>query len=163
MTTVSLGRKKNLSKTINQASKVMEPGDKAIIHEGIYHEQIMGGKSGLPDNPITYEGVDRDKVILRGSVTVKDWKKVGAVWFKVGLKPITRQNLFVMVDEKYKLKQVEQPHGMPEGSFCLEATVIILSGSLETLIQTLIMSWMFMNWISVSTQALGGAELPKNT
>ena len=106
--------------TINQASKVMEPGDKAIIHEGIYHEQIMGGKSGLPDAPITYEGVDRDKVILRGSVTVKDWKKVGLVWFKVGLKPITRQNLFVMVDEKHKLKQVEKPHGMPEGSFCLD-------------------------------------------
>ncbi len=107
-------------KTINQASKVMEPGDKAIIHEGIYHEQIMGGKSGLPDKPIVYEGTNRDKVILQGSVTVRDWKKVGQVWFMVGLKPITRKNLFVMVDEKYKLKQVEQPHGMPEGSFCLD-------------------------------------------
>ncbi len=107
-------------KTINHAAKVMEPGDKAIIHEGVYHEQIMGGKSGLPDAPITFEGVDRDKVVLRGSVTVKDWKKVGSVWFKVGLQPITRQNLFVMVDEKQKLKKVDQPQGMPEGSFCLD-------------------------------------------
>ena len=108
-------------KTINHASKILSPGDKAVIHEGIYHEQIMGGKSGLPDKPIVYEGTERDKVILRGSVTVKDWKKVGQVWFKVGLKPITRKNLFVMVDEKYKLKQVDQPHGMPEGSFCLDS------------------------------------------
>ena len=44
----------------------MEPGDKVIILEGIYHEQIMGGKSGLPDKPIVYEGTDRDKVILQG-------------------------------------------------------------------------------------------------
>jgi parallel beta-helix repeat protein len=106
--------------TINQASKMLEPGDKAIIHEGLYHEQIMGGKSGEPDKPIIYEGTDRDKVILRGSVTVKDWKKVGSVWFKVGLKPITRGNLFVMVDEKRKLKQVPTPQDMPEESFCLD-------------------------------------------
>ncbi len=108
-------------KTINQASKVMEPGDKVIIHEGTYHEQIMGGKSGLPDKPIVYEGTDRDKVILQGSVTVRDWKKVGDVWFKVGLNPITKGNVFVIVDEKYKLKQVKQPHGMPEGSYCLDS------------------------------------------
>jgi parallel beta-helix repeat protein len=99
----------------------MEPGDKVIILEGIYHEQIMGGKSGLPDKPIVYEGTDRDKVILRGSITVKDWKKVGDVWFKVGLRPITKRNAFVMIDNKLKLKQVEQPHGMPEGSFCLDS------------------------------------------
>ena len=108
-------------RTIEQVSKVMEPGDKAVIQEGIYHEQIMGGKSGLPNKPIVYEGTDRDKVILRGSVTVKDWKKVGDVWFKVGLRPITKRNAFVMIDNKLKLKQVEQPHGMPEGSFCLDS------------------------------------------
>jgi parallel beta-helix repeat protein len=107
-------------KSINQASRILKPGDKAIIHEGIYHEQIMGGNSGLLDKPITYEGVSRDKVILRGSVTVRDWKKVGAVWFKVGLKPITKKNVFVMVDEKIMLKQVASPQGMPEGSFCLD-------------------------------------------
>ena len=108
-------------RSISQASKLMKPGDKAIIHEGIYHEQIMGGQSGLPDKPIVYEGADRDRVILRGSVTATDWKKVGKVWFKVGLSPITRKNAFVMVDNKKKLKQVDQPQNMPEGAFCLDS------------------------------------------
>ncbi|MGC8660511.1 MAG: right-handed parallel beta-helix repeat-containing protein [Desulfomonilaceae bacterium] len=108
-------------RSIVQASKIMQPGDKALIHKGIYHEQIMGGKSGLPDSPITYEGVDRDTVILRGSVTVTDWKKVGKVWFKVGLKPITGRNAFVLVDDQQRLTRVEEPHNMPEGSFCLDS------------------------------------------
>lgn len=107
-------------KTIKRASEIMEAGDKALIHDGIYHEQIMGGKSGSPGKPIIYEGIDRDKVILRGSVTVKDWKKVGNVWFKVGLKPILKSTAFVMVDDKTKLKEVSSPTGMPEGSFCLD-------------------------------------------
>ncbi|MGO8880627.1 MAG: right-handed parallel beta-helix repeat-containing protein [Desulfomonilaceae bacterium] len=108
-------------KTIKRASKIMEAGDKTLIHEGIYHEQILGGKSGLPNKLITYEGVERDKVILRGSVTVKDWKRVGKVWFKVGLRPINRGAAFVLVDEKIKLKQVSSPQEMPEGSFCLDS------------------------------------------
>jgi parallel beta-helix repeat protein len=108
-------------KTINKASEVMEAGDKAVINEGIYHEQIMGGKSGLPDKPITYEGVDRDKVVLRGSVTVKDWKKVGKIWFKVGIKPIQNGAAFVLVDEKIKLKRVSSPQEIVEGSYCLDS------------------------------------------
>ena len=108
-------------KTINKASEIMEAGDKALIHEGIYHEQILGGKSGAPNKPITYEGVDRDKVILRGSVNVKDWKKVWKIWFKVGLKPIQKSTAFVLVDNKIKLKDVSSPQGMPEGSFCLDS------------------------------------------
>jgi hypothetical protein len=107
-------------KTIKKAADIMEAGDKALIHEGIYHEQIIGGKSGLQNRLITYEGVDRDKVILRGSVTVKDWKKVGKIWFKVGLRPIQKGSAFVLVDEKIKLKSVSSPQEITEGSFCLD-------------------------------------------
>jgi hypothetical protein len=108
-------------KTIKKASDIMEAGDKTVIHEGVYHEQILGGRSGVPNKPITYEGVERDSVILRGSVTVKDWKKVGKVWFKVGLRPIEKGMAFVMVDNKIKLKHVSGPQGMPEGSFYLDS------------------------------------------
>jgi parallel beta-helix repeat protein len=104
-------------KTIKHGSDILEPGDKLLIHAGVYYEQIMGGKSGLPDKPITYEGVDRDQVILRGSVTVKDWKKAGNLWFKVGLKPLNNGRSFVMVDEKILLKRSSSLQGMSEGSF----------------------------------------------
>jgi parallel beta-helix repeat protein len=116
----SSGSEERPFKTINHVSGILEPGDKAIIHEGIYHEQIIGGKSGLPGKPITYEGVNRDKVILRGSVTARDWKKSGFLWFKAGLKPITKRNVFVMVDEKRMLKKESSLQDLPEGSFCLD-------------------------------------------
>jgi parallel beta-helix repeat protein len=104
-------------RTIRRASEVMEPGDKAVIHEGIYHEQIMGGKSGTKGEPITYEGIDREKVILRGSVKVADWKKVGSKWIKARPKPNAMTNVFVLVDEARQLKRVESAVDMPEGTF----------------------------------------------
>ena len=106
-------------RTIKRASTMLEPGDKAIIHEGIYHEQILGGRSGLEGAPIIYEGVDQEKVILRGSVKVNDWRKVGMTWVTGRVKPITQINAFVMVDEKRRLKRVSSPVAMPDGSFYL--------------------------------------------
>jgi len=98
----------------------MEPGDKALIHEGVYHEQIMGGKSGKERAPITYEGTDRSRVLLKGSVRIKDWINQGNTWVKKGLNPITHENAFVMADEKRLLKRAPSRRNMPEGSFHLE-------------------------------------------
>lgn len=106
-------------KSIAAASRVAAPGDTVLIREGVYHEQIVGGASGTVTGPITYEGVDQDKVIMRGSVRVQDWMRKGNVWEKRGLSPITDVCAFVMVDEKLMLKRVPLPDNMPEGSFCL--------------------------------------------
>ncbi len=105
--------------TIQQATRVLQPGDTALIREGIYHEQIMGGNSGTPDAPVIYEGVDRGKVILQGSVRVKDWIRRGDVWVKKGLHPVTPQNAFVMVDEKRMLRKVDAPEQITTGTFYL--------------------------------------------
>ncbi|MBI4963105.1 MAG: right-handed parallel beta-helix repeat-containing protein [Desulfomonile tiedjei] len=106
-------------KTITRASKALEPGDTVLIHEGVYHEQIMGGKSGLQGAPITYQGIDRSKVILQGSVLVKDWSRDQNLWVRRGLAPITAINAFVMVDQKRMLREVRSKADMPEGSFHL--------------------------------------------
>jgi parallel beta-helix repeat protein len=106
-------------KTITRASQIMRSGDTALIHEGVYHEQIMGGRSGVQGAPITYEGVDESKVILQGSVRVKDWLKASQVWVKTGLNPITDGNAFVMVDERTVLTRVASSAAMPPGSFYL--------------------------------------------
>ncbi len=108
-------------RTIGRASVILEPGDTVLIHPGVYHEQILGGKSGTENNPIVYQGTDREKVILRGSVLVKDWWPSGKIWIKSNLKPITSVNAFVMVDQKHMLKRVESPTNMPPGTFHLDA------------------------------------------
>ncbi len=106
-------------RTIRRASEVMVAGDRAIIHEGIYHEQIMGGKSGVEGAPIIYEGVHKERVILRGCVRVTDWQKVGNIWMTGSVRPITPINAYVMVDDKRKLTRVDSRDNMPEGSFYL--------------------------------------------
>ena len=108
-------------KSIARASKTAEPGDTVLIGAGIYHEQIVGGKSGVEGAPITYEGTDKSKVILQGSVLVKEWQSRGNAWVYRGLKPITPENAFVMVDQKRMLRRVDSITGMPEGSFHLGA------------------------------------------
>jgi parallel beta-helix repeat protein len=108
-------------KTVTQASKLLHAGDRALIHKGIYHEQVMRGMSGVEGAPIIYEGVDRYGVIFQGSVLVKDWMKKGGLWVKRGLKPITDENAFVMVDEKRMLARAESTGDMSEGSFHLSS------------------------------------------
>ncbi len=106
-------------KTIKKASQVMTAGDTALIREGVYHEQIIGGNSGLPGKPITYEGVDRDKVVMQGSIKIDNWISLGKVWISKGLNPITPENAFVMIDEKRMLRRAEVPDNLPEDSFYL--------------------------------------------
>lgn len=107
-------------KSIARASKALKPGDKALIHPGIYREQVMGGTSGAKDAPIVYEGVDKHKVILQGSVTLNTWRKQGESWVHRGLRPMTLANAFVMVDEKYLLKRSDKPTQLEPGSFYLD-------------------------------------------
>lgn len=113
------GTEREPFRTIRRASEVMVAGDKALIHEGVYQEQIMGGRSGIEGKPIIFEGVNKERVILRGCVRVSDWRKVGNIWMKGAVRPITPINAFVMVDEKRKLTRVNSLEDMPEGSFYL--------------------------------------------
>jgi len=111
------GSREEPFRTILRASLVARPGDTVLIREGIYHEQIIGGASGEEGAPITYEGVDRDRVILQGTVRVTGWKKFGLSWTTDGPRPSTQSNAFVMVDERRMLSAVASPVDVPPGSF----------------------------------------------
>jgi parallel beta-helix repeat protein len=104
-------------KTIVKAADLAEPGDRVIINPGVYHEQIMGGRSGEQDSPIVFEGAS-DDVIMRGSVSVKDWRRSGSAWVKK-LAPVSPENAFVMVDSKLLLKSVDSILKLVEGCFYL--------------------------------------------
>ncbi len=106
-------------KSITKASTLAQPGDTVIIHPGVYHEQVDGGRSGESGRPITYKGVSADSVILRGAVRVTDWLPGGRLWHKMGLHPITPGNAFVMVDESRLLKRVNKLGEVVEGCFHL--------------------------------------------
>jgi parallel beta-helix repeat protein len=69
-------------KTISAASNIAQPGDVIIVHEGVYRERInppRGGKS--KDKRITYQAVEGERVVIKGSEIIKNWEKfTGTVW-----------------------------------------------------------------------------------
>ena len=61
-------------KTINAAAQLLQPGEKVIVHEGIYRECIQPARGGTsPDKMIAYEVAKGEKVIVKGS---EAWKPV---------------------------------------------------------------------------------------
>lgn len=98
--------------TINRAAQELKPGEKVIVHGGIYRECIRPARGGEgADKMISYEAAPGEEVIVRGSMVwspdfkiSKDWSFRGlpqdsrvwvgdlpAEWF-VGYNPFMTQN-----------------------------------------------------------------------
>ena len=55
-------------KTINAAARILQPGEKVIVHEGIYRECIRPARGGsAATKMISYESAAGEKVIVKGS------------------------------------------------------------------------------------------------
>lgn len=79
---LSPGNEQNPFLTINKAASIAKAGDKVIVHEGIYRENVNPKYSGLSDKRrITYEAAGGEKVTIKGSEQIKTWEAVtGNVW-----------------------------------------------------------------------------------
>jgi len=68
--------------TIQAAANLAQAGDVITVHEGVYRERITpprGGESAT--QRIVYRAAQGEKVEVKGSEVVKDWKKhSGSVW-----------------------------------------------------------------------------------
>ena len=54
--------------TIGRAAEVMRPGEKAVIHGGVYRECIRPARGGeRPDRMIAYEAAPGEQVVVKGS------------------------------------------------------------------------------------------------
>ncbi len=61
--------------TISRALQNLKPGDRVVIHEGVYRESAYLNVSGTKDKPITIESADNEHVIMRGSALVTSWER----------------------------------------------------------------------------------------
>ena len=68
--------------TISKAARVAVSNDEIIVHEGIYREWVSPEHGGITvTERIVYRAADGEKVVIKGSEEMKDWKKVsGSVW-----------------------------------------------------------------------------------
>ena len=71
----------NPFRSINHASLKAYPGDTIMVHTGVYREMISPYRSGTKENRIVYMASEGEKVIVKGSEVIKNWKHVkGNVW-----------------------------------------------------------------------------------
>lgn len=62
--------------TIGRAAEVLLPGERVIIHEGLYRETVHPAHSGSgPGEMISYQAAAGEKVIISGSIVLdEDWE-----------------------------------------------------------------------------------------
>ncbi len=54
--------------TINQAARILGPGERVIVAGGVYRERVLPARGGTgPDRMISYEAAPGAKVVLKGS------------------------------------------------------------------------------------------------
>ncbi len=69
-------------KTISAAARVAQPGDTITVHAGTYRERVTPPRGGESDaKRIVYQAAPGEKVIIKGSEVVRDWKVfVPGIW-----------------------------------------------------------------------------------
>lgn len=60
--------------TIGQAAAAALPGDRVIVHAGLYREWVDPANGGTEDAPIVYESAGDGEAIIAGSEEVTGWK-----------------------------------------------------------------------------------------
>ncbi len=58
-------------KTIGRAAELLQPGQKVVVHAGIYRERVVPRRGGTgPDSMIAYEAAPGEEVVIKGSVVL---------------------------------------------------------------------------------------------
>ncbi len=80
------GSAANPLRTISKAATLAQSGETVTVHEGTYREWVSPQRGGTgEDTRITYRAAKGEKVVIKGSEIIKDWKKVRGSTWKVGL------------------------------------------------------------------------------
>ncbi len=68
--------------TIQAAANIAWPGDKIIVHQGVYREHVNPPRGGTSDSSrIIYQAAEGERVEIRGSEVIKGWTRFkGSVW-----------------------------------------------------------------------------------
>lgn len=63
-------------RTINAAAQLAQPGDRVLVHQGIYRERVIPARGGENGKPIRYEAADGETVSVKGSDVWTHWQPV---------------------------------------------------------------------------------------
>ena len=86
-------------RTIGKAAATLQPGERVVVHRGVYREWIQPGRGGTgPDQMIWYEAAPGEDVQIRGSeIWTPEWLSVDGAWrAALDLKLFTGENPFAI-------------------------------------------------------------------
>jgi parallel beta-helix repeat protein len=63
---------------IQDAAKIVSPGDSVVIHSGVYRESVAIEKSGTREKPIRFQAAPGAKVVVTGLDRLSKWRKESA-------------------------------------------------------------------------------------
>lgn len=70
--------------TISKAAEMAYPGDRIVVHQGVYRESIHPPRGGTsPQKTIHYQAAKNQKVVISGSENIKGWQQVTPTVWKV--------------------------------------------------------------------------------
>ncbi len=61
-------------RSIGDAISHLGAGDTAIIHGGVYREQVTVDRSGQPDKPVTIRAATGEFVVVTGADRITEWQ-----------------------------------------------------------------------------------------
>lgn len=97
--------------SINRAAKLLQPGERVVIHEGTYFETIRPARGGeSADKMITYQAAEGEKVLVTGAIETnkEDWKH--SQGWQTGTRNISHYDNVVPGDNnvwKYELYDID--------------------------------------------------------
>lgn len=70
--------------TIQTAAQLAQPGDVIVVHEGVYRERVIPPRGGISNaQRIIYKAAEDEKVVIKGSERINNWKLIGHDTWKV--------------------------------------------------------------------------------
>jgi len=125
-------------KTISEAAEMLQPGDRVVIHAGVYREQVKPARSGTASRPITYQAAEGEEVVITGADVVRGWKRVRDGLWEVS--PWNHRFSTHPNDEKHRLigrceqvivdgrvlRQVLSVSQIEPGAFCADTEADVL-------------------------------------
>ena len=85
-------------KSLKQAVLLLQPGDVCYIREGVYREQLAPFFSGLPNEPITIQAYEDEKVIVSGMMPLSNWEVHEGEIYKTTVKMFLNDRNMVLFD-----------------------------------------------------------------
>jgi len=71
------GSPSNMLRTIMEAARRAQPGDRITVHEGVYRERVSPPRGGSSDERrIVYRAAPGERVVIKGSERLRGWEHV---------------------------------------------------------------------------------------